>query len=49
MNWAVLEVDANETRFSYENPEIKMIYDTFLDHPLSTKSKELLHVPSEER
>ena len=46
---SLYQQDANETRFSYENPEIKMIYDTFLDHPLSTKSKELLHVPSEER
>ena len=32
-----------EIRLSYDNPQIKAIYDEFLDKPLSEKSKELLH------
>ncbi len=40
---SLYQQDSNETSFSYDNPEIKKIYDTFLDHPLSKKSKELLH------
>jgi len=33
-----------EIRLSIDNPEIKTIYDTFLGHPLSEKSKQFLHV-----
>lgn len=33
----------HEIRFSHENPEIKEIYDHFLEKPLSHKSHELLH------
>ena len=31
-------------RLSYDNPQIKMIYDEFLDKPLSEKAVRLLHV-----
>lgn len=46
---SLYQKDANETRFSYENLEIKTIYENFLEHPLSIKSKELLHFNHEER
>lgn len=32
-----------ELRFSHDNPEIKALYDKFLEKPLSHKSHELLH------
>ena len=35
---------ANEMRLSCDNPQIRAIYDDFLEKPLSNKSKELLHV-----
>ena len=34
---------ASEIRLSYDNPQIREIYDDFLDEPLSVKAKELLH------
>ena len=33
-----------EIRLSYDNPQIKLIYDDFLGEPLGKKSKELLHI-----
>ena len=32
-----------ELRFSHENPEIKKVYETFYEHPLSSKAEEMLH------
>jgi len=34
---------ANALRFSHENPEIKAIYENYLEKPLSHKAHELLH------
>ena len=34
---------------SYQNPDIKKIYRDFLQHPLSDKSKELLHTKYEDK
>ncbi|MBQ7010340.1 MAG: iron hydrogenase small subunit [Clostridia bacterium] len=34
---------ANALRFSHENPEIKAIYESYLEKPLSHKAHELLH------
>ncbi len=34
---------ANALRFSHENPEIKVIYESYLEKPLSHKAHELLH------
>lgn len=34
-------------RYSHENPEIKKIYQEFLEKPLSEKAHHLLHVPKE--
>lgn len=37
-------IDKNkDLRISLENPEVQMIYDKYLDHPLSHKAHELLH------
>ena len=33
----------NNLRFSHENPEIKTLYEEFLEAPLSEKAEELLH------
>jgi NADH-quinone oxidoreductase subunit G/NADP-reducing hydrogenase subunit HndD len=33
-----------EIRTSYDNPQIRAIYDEFLGKPLGNKSKELLHL-----
>lgn len=33
----------SKNRSSYQNPDIEEIYQTYLEHPLSEKSKELLH------
>lgn len=33
----------NALRFSHENPEIKVLYETYLEKPLSHKAHELLH------
>ncbi|MDR0332358.1 MAG: iron hydrogenase small subunit [Dysgonamonadaceae bacterium] len=41
---ALFQHDANkEIRLSYDNPQIRTIYDEFLGEPLSEKSKKLLH------
>ena len=38
------DLDAESTiRFSHDNPEIKDIYENFLEKPLSHKAHELLH------
>jgi NADH-quinone oxidoreductase subunit G len=37
------DVSQRSLRCSYNNPYIKILYDTFLDEPLSPKAKELLH------
>ncbi|MDM8301206.1 [FeFe] hydrogenase, group A [Collinsella tanakaei] len=34
---------ASEVRFSHENPSVKLVYDDYLDHPLSERAEELLH------
>ncbi|MCL2411976.1 MAG: [FeFe] hydrogenase, group A [Treponema sp.] len=34
----------SEIRLSYDNPQIKAIYNDFLSEPLSNKAKELLHI-----
>jgi len=34
---------ANTLRFSHENPELKALYDNYLEKPLSHKAHELLH------
>ena len=34
---------ANTLRFSHENPEVKALYDNYLEKPLSHKAHELLH------
>jgi len=42
---ALYQRDVNqEIRLSCDNPEIKAIYDEFLDKPFGKKSKELLHL-----
>ena len=33
----------NELRFSHENPEIKKVYDEYLEKPLSRMAHKLLH------
>ena len=30
-------------RFSHENPSVKLVYDDYLEHPLSERAEELLH------
>ena len=41
---ALFECDrANELRKSHENPEIKVLYDTWLGKPLGEKAHSLLH------
>jgi len=35
--------EMSELRMSQDNPEIKKLYEDFLDHPLSEKSELLLH------
>jgi hypothetical protein len=34
----------NGIRLSYDNPQIRAIYNEFLGEPLSAKAKELLHI-----
>ena len=34
----------NDLRLSHENAQVQSLYDEFLEHPLSDKAKELLHV-----
>ncbi|MBQ5390592.1 MAG: iron hydrogenase small subunit, partial [Clostridia bacterium] len=34
---------ANTLRFSHENPEVKALYETMLEKPLSHKAHDLLH------
>ena len=34
---------ASEVRFSHENPSVKLVYDDYLEHPLSERAEELLH------
>ena len=47
---ALYNIDSNEElHSSYENPDIKRIYDEFLEKPLSHKSHELLHTKYQER
>lgn len=41
--------EAQTTRFSHENPQIKAIYDEFLGEPLSEKSHAFLHTHYVER
>jgi ferredoxin hydrogenase len=42
---ALYQRDASkEIRLSYDNPQIRAIYNDFLGEPLSKKSKELLHI-----
>jgi iron only hydrogenase large subunit-like protein len=41
---AIYEVDRSlPIRKSHENPAIKILYEEFLEEPLSEKSHELLH------
>ena len=37
------DLDQRALRSSYNNPYIKILYDKFLDEPLSEKAKQLLH------
>ena len=41
--------DKKSIRCSYQNNDIKRIYDKFLDTPLSTKSYELLHTTYQDK
>lgn len=44
------ELDKNrKIRFSHENPEIKKLYEQYLEKPLSEKAHHLLHVEHENR
>lgn len=47
---SIYEIDKKSSiRFCHENPEIKKIYNDFLDHPLSEKSHELLHTTYQDK
>ena len=37
----------NDLRFSHENPEIKKVYDEYLEKPLSRMAHKLLHTDHE--
>lgn len=43
------EDEKNVIRCSHENPDIQKIYRDFLDHPLSSRAKELLHTSYEDK
>ena len=39
----------SKIRYCYKNPEIIDIYNSYLEHPLSSKAEELLHTRYEDK